>query len=314
MCDQEKIRPRHHLLQNVVIRLLHDSSLLARLYDQPHAVAVELKLTAEEVGWLVAMDQRRWEIDSELPHRSLEGALSHCPVTGLVISSLCRQAQSLSTDLKSGVEELLSYYQSAAFHQCIDQGAYLAESMMLWILQTITPRTPAALYRSQQISEALITLEYTLAVARRAQYMLIDDQPDMSLQDMDLSSVNLSLPLTSQIYTTSEGVVEVYLALYEEALRLTQAHGRARLLKAQIDLEALPIKTGTSVTALIQRGIDGVSVETLSSGLAKALNIARAGGSLTTLRQLLIDAEVESEDALEMIQGWVTEGLITLTL
>ena len=311
---------RHHKLQNVIIRLLHDPSLIARLYQDSEEMGEELGLTAEELSWFIEIDRRRWEVDPELPHRSLEGALSHCPVTALVVSSLCYGTQSHRDTLsfKSGIEELLRFYQTPAFHRCIDQGEYLAESLMSWMRQEIAQRPlPPQLDRARQITCALVDLELQVAITRRMRpHRHMDEvvsQSDVAHQPTSKVSSTLSLPSTSQLYATIEGATEVYLALYEEALNITKTHGCAQLLRGQLNLESFPIKLDSPVTALIEYRSSGVSIESLSGGLVTVLKLAQAGGSVSSLMDFLIEADVEPDDAAAMIQDWRREGLIQIS-
>jgi len=298
----------------VIVRLLHDPTLLAQLYELPEETRLRLKLTPEEFNWFIGIDRRRWEVDSELPHRSLEGALSHCPVTALLVSSLCHHAQSVvpptERRLKSGVEELLVFYQQPAFHQCIEQGDYLAESLMRWVKDSLTKRALSPkLDLVRKITCTLIDMEVALAEQRRTHYPSVYASKHYS-EIMPHPQDLLDLPPHCHLYPTQEGVTEVYLALYEEALKIARTHGRAQLLKGQLDLSVFPIQLDHSITALIERTPTGVSIEPLSSGLATVLKQVQSRSSVAELTQVLLDAEVSPDDVNTMIMGWVKEGLI----
>lgn len=158
---------RHHVLQRLIVRLLHDPTQLRRLYAEPEWARERFKISEEEYRWLTQIDARRWEIDPERPHRSLEGALAHCPVTALIFSSWCEHARRAGDHWKSGVEELIAFYQSEAFHLCIERQERLAESLMAWLLSALERRSASAsLMSAHGFTLAMIELEISITRLR----------------------------------------------------------------------------------------------------------------------------------------------------
>lgn len=313
--DRSVSLSRHHHLQNIVIRLLHDQTLLSELYQNPIKTRDHLGISDEELSWLVQIDQRRWQVDTARPHRSLEGALAHCSVTALVFSSWCALARQVNGTWDHGIEELIKYYQSEAFHDCIEQHERLAESLMAWLLHELTTRIiPKELTSIHWLVCELIQLELNVTRLRHEAKMT---QPS-SLLNVDDPQLNqerlmLSLPNSSRLYPTYEGVVELYLALYHEASERGSLD-RTALLHGDLDLKAFThVDHQLETTALLQRNHQGVSVEALSGGLMQVLQLAESRKPLSELWAFLTTSGFDPQEAQEQIYEWVQDGLLNLT-
>jgi hypothetical protein len=100
-------------LQRVVVRLLHDPTLVARVYggeDLP-------ELDAREHGWIRAVDRRAWSVD---PYR--RGRLLHALVGEYPVAVAAR-----------GLAGLDLFFADPTFHRCVQERGHLALAFGTWL-------------------------------------------------------------------------------------------------------------------------------------------------------------------------------------
>jgi hypothetical protein len=100
--------PRLHL-QRMIIRLLHDPSLLERDWRDEG-------LSDEEIGWLRAVDPRAWRADPYRGARLLTGLLEEFPHA----TAACAQ-------------DLRDFLPSPELHACVRDGGSLAAAFGAWL-------------------------------------------------------------------------------------------------------------------------------------------------------------------------------------
>lgn len=133
-------------LQRVVVRLLHDPSFVARVYDDPAAALADVDLTADERRWLVSTDRRRFSADPLRPRRVLRALLDEFRASSALLVQSTRRLATLE-----------HFFGSPEFHRTIQHRGSLAGAFAAY-LRTF-PLEPRAL--------AVLALEEALAVARR---------------------------------------------------------------------------------------------------------------------------------------------------
>jgi hypothetical protein len=130
-------------LQRVVVRMLFDPVFADAVYRDPDSVLTEVCLEPAERGWLIEPDRRRWAADSLRRTRALHGLLEEYPVSGAYGVRM------------RGVPSLDPFFSSVLFHQCIQDGGFLAESFGVWLATWPEPISTFA------------RIEHALAVIRR---------------------------------------------------------------------------------------------------------------------------------------------------
>lgn len=114
-------------LQRVVVRLLHDPDL-----DRATAGA---DLTPTELGWLTAVDPRRWRADGMRRYRLLQALIEEFPVAS---------ARVIRAD---GVPALDRFFESLAFHQSVQRRRVLALDFGEWLADQPGARDAAQIER-----------------------------------------------------------------------------------------------------------------------------------------------------------------------
>lgn len=110
-------------LQRVVVRLLHDPSLVTRVFD---GGAVP-ELSADELRMLRAVDRRAFGVDPLRPARVLQALLEEMPVA----SAVAARGRPAS--------RLLSFFQSPEFHGAVMRGEALWSAYAAWLAPLAGP-------------------------------------------------------------------------------------------------------------------------------------------------------------------------------
>lgn len=127
-------------LQRVVVRMLHDWKFVAQVLAEPVP-----GLTEAELGWLRAVDPRRWRSDPLRRYRLLQSVIEEFPAACAVVVR------------RAGVPTLDLFMSSQAFHQAIEAGEVLALAFGRWLCTGLGPEVAA-----------LASLEEAVARSRRA--------------------------------------------------------------------------------------------------------------------------------------------------
>ena len=295
---------RHIYLQKVVTFLLFNPKLVHQVLKNRHMKILGEILTEEEQKWILDIDPRRWSIDLERPHRSLEGALFHCPVTGLALSSFLYEVRHTNKKYSNPLLYLLKFYQSSHFSDCIQNDHYLVDSLIAWIFNDLTlKKFPKTQRKSLTILKSIIRVEQEVIKIKRR---VINNNISTELSEHSI----LKLGEKYCLLPSQHGVAEVYLALNQKAISITQTRQRADLLLGRIKLTSLPIDIKQTQLILIEKQGVNVSVESLSDGLAEVLKLAQNGISFTQLIDYLCTEEMTEDEARELINSWKKDGLI----
>jgi hypothetical protein len=109
-------------LQRVVVRMLHDWKFVAQVLAEPVP-----GLTEAELGWLRAVDPRRWRADPLRRYRLLQSVIEEFPAACAVVVR------------RAGVPTLDLFMSSQAFHQAIEAGEVLALAFGRWLCTGLGP-------------------------------------------------------------------------------------------------------------------------------------------------------------------------------
>ncbi len=109
-------------LQRVVVRMLHDASFVAAVYEDADSALQSAGLTSAECASLVRPDQRVWLVDSERPSRVFEAIRAEYPIS-------CALAE-VASGGRSGV---LRFFSSRPFHEAVQQRGTVALAFGSWL-------------------------------------------------------------------------------------------------------------------------------------------------------------------------------------
>jgi hypothetical protein len=106
-------------LQRMVVRMMFDPILVARLYDGKAVDGVD----EEDCALLTKPDRRAWGTDPYRRSRALTGLIAEFPAS-------CAQA---------GLDALDAFFSSSVFHVCISERGSLTEAFARWVAQRAGP-------------------------------------------------------------------------------------------------------------------------------------------------------------------------------
>lgn len=138
-------------LQRVVVRMLYDPALVARVYDDAATALPDAPLRESERSWLTAADRRAYGIDPYRRARTLQGLVEEYPVS-------CALALSRGASWS----QLGDYFSGELFHEAVQRGRSLALVFGGHLLELA-----GALAEREPWLEPLVRLERGLARVRR---------------------------------------------------------------------------------------------------------------------------------------------------
>lgn len=304
MNTEHQFISRSTIIQRYSIRLMHDSRLVEKLYSGAIIEDFGFPLSKSELEILKNVDQRRWLIDSERSHRALEALLSQSAVSAWAFLDLRKTSLE---EFEAG-DWLLSFFHSHNFHGCIMNRGYLIDAFFAWMsteLEAFNPEHQLSNYKNHV--RDLINLERSIARTKRAVRPKIElSSPSFSLQD------SLLLPPWLTLIKLSSGLSTSYLNIHQAVQDFRDLGGVATLLNQEFPRELLPTIVDNEWVLIELDWGNKISVEALSEGLAEVLLLAQDQSPVSSLRALLIEAEVDPPEVDDMIHDWVTEGLILI--
>ena len=141
----------HQALQRLVVRLLYDPELVARVYADPEPALAGLELTPAERQFVVALDRRAYGTDPHRRSRSLTDLLREFPA-----------AASLVAREPGGLATLDGFFSSPSFHRAIAARGSLARAFGDYLLVLAEdPKQDPRLARFARLEQAI-------ALVRRA--------------------------------------------------------------------------------------------------------------------------------------------------
>ena len=323
------------MIQKIVTYLLHNKEAIPDLYSDKINRIFDFELTEEELIWLREIDPRRWTLDPELPHRSLQGALTRCPVSLICFDALFKELKEGSLSLpifldkaSNSISALLNFFQSDLFKSSILNDGYLVTHLIDWIIDEFTKLSlPPKIALSRRCAIELMLLERSVFTARSSsplelinpQFLKTSQSEHQgknlqalmsSSQTESLSQIMLTLPQNLILTKCKMGVTECYQHLNHLAIDVSHDVGVTALLQTSINLSELPISGSTSQAVLIKITPNGSSLETLSESFAEVIKSLSEGINYLSFLQLLMDSELDEAEAQELIEEWVEEGLI----
>ena len=296
---------RHTYLQKIITYLLFRPSLMTNMSKDNDFEILGIILNADEKKWMMEIDPRRWSIDQEISHRSIEGALFHCPVTGIALSSFFNSIKHIYKKHNNTLSFLLNFFQSVIFEECIRDDKYIVDSLIEWIfneLASLTLPSKYSIHKNNLIE--IMRVEQAVIFGKRTLYTVSKTNTVLDKDHV------LCLSSLHSIVTSYEGVAEAYLALHQKAISITQNGDRTPLLLGTIDLSILPINYHQTQSILIENQETGVSIEPLSKSLAEVLLLAQFEITYESLLKHLVQSDINTNEAKELILTWMKEGLI----
>lgn len=106
----------HQALQRVSMRLLFDADFVARVYAAPELALADVPITAQERGWLLAVDPRAWTVDHERGPRTLRKLFDEF-----------KGSTTLALNQTRSLASLQGFFQSVHFHTAVQERGSLAQ-------------------------------------------------------------------------------------------------------------------------------------------------------------------------------------------
>ena len=246
-------RVSHIALQHVIVRMLYDPDLVARVYDDPHTATRDCDLTDDERAWLVRSDRRAWSVDPYRRARSLTGLFEQFPVT------CARLVRALGRDAAS--ERLDIYFSSATFHRDLQHGSVLAISFGHWLAS-------GEAMRGVDVETVLAEhpIEHAIVRARHA----YESRP----RAVDADRETIVWAPGIDVAIAREGAVQSFAAALG-ALRAYAGGLAEAVLDRNVDLVPPPADSAVDVGVLVLGHTGDVGLETLSAELATILEACR---------------------------------------
>jgi hypothetical protein len=283
-------------LQRVIVRMLFDPKFTARVYENPILTLDEVELTDRERTWLIEVDPRAWRIDGARSHRALEGLLRRYPVSVALWVVDGERAR-----------ELLAFFHSDLFHECIQQRGYLSEAFAHWLAETARADVSPWL-------KEMVGIETEIGRTHRGFKMF-----DRSLCSKNNASAHgeltdgaesrLHLPPWVALLRGARGADDIYGALIGHIEQRPQ--GRSSALEG-LNRRPLPSPEG-EVTLLIEATAEGAQVGEIPDGLATLLSRAGSsseGAPLSALLSLISEAGLDPNEAPAVIDGLIADHLL----
>lgn len=234
-------------LQRVVVRMLHDTSLVTAVYEDAEAALQGAELTSAERGLLLRTDQRVWLLDPERPSRVFEAIRTEYPIS-------CALAEVAS----GGRSGMLRFFSSRLFHEAVQQRGTIALAFGIWLE---AEARDGRLGRKTTAATAL--LEGACARVRRG--------PVAEVQTGVIPQRLRTAPWL-EFLRLPEGTVELFEAV-RETLDAGRPLGRIRLPGRGVEcavVEASAVQGGLKVgllpeglTAMLEAAVPGIDSEAL---------------------------------------------------
>jgi hypothetical protein len=184
----------HTALRRVVIRLLHDDSLVDRLLGDPAALG-DVDLTATEREWLLAVPPDAWRTDLDRPRRVLAALADEYPAA-----------------VRLAPARRDSFFQSAHFHAAVQERGSLAIAFGRHMSDDADPRLVAA-----------ARLELAAAGVRRAPRRVPASPGDMLRLSPRAAVVRVATGAAELLDAVRGGRAAVRLGQTDEPLLVTRA-------------------------------------------------------------------------------------------
>lgn len=317
MTTEHNSMHRHSFLQKTITYLHFDKEAADYLSEWGNLEIFDISLTHEEINWLSSIDLRRWSLDRERAHRSLEGALTRCPVTLLTLQMLFSEINRIHNKSLKTVSFLLKYYQSSHFRDCIFHNKHLVTSLIQWVLNQLSEsETFSNIGLSREQAESLIALDLIAHETSHLPPLLTSDPSGPAT--IGLGSATLKLPLqgrlglptSHRLFSCRVGTLDSYQKLSKEAMTLSQNQGILGLLNQQNEFPLSSKPSDSSEDILLQSTSAGVTLEALSESLAEVMRLAENHITTRRLIEHLKTMGLDDEESRELISEWISSSLI----
>lgn len=270
----------HAALQRVVVRMLHDPTLVDRVYEDAASALGDVEVEAHERAWLTRPDKRAWLTDPLRAQRALAALLDEFGVAGALAART------------AGVPALAAFFRSRDFHEAVQARG----SMALAFADYLSRRD---VFADPRIAPCA-AIERAVARARRA-YPLGED-----------ARGRLALAPDAAIARVPADALDLWI-LVSQALSDSGREPVDAVLHATLGLSGLPTPSGPEAALLVQ-GQGDPSVEVLPDGLAAVLEAARPPATREALIALIRAQGVESDaEAAEILDDVVSDGLLRVS-
>ncbi len=257
--------------------MLHDPDLVDAVYADAAVALADVPVTAEERGWLVAPDRRRWAADPLRRTRALGSLLEAFPA-----------ASALAGVEAGGVSALHRFFSSPAFHACVQARDSLASSFGAWLAEF----GPAA--------AAVARLERGIAQ--------VDGAPARRGPDrFELHHCWRVAP-----WVVGVSVPRGTLALFQE-VRGILASRSGLVVAALLESPVVVVPAlGASREGLLVERVDGVVVGEAADGLLTLFRFLATPVDGSRVLGLLDELGTAPGEALEVASELASEGLIVM--
>ena len=307
------------VLQRVIVRMLYDQKFATAVYLDPEVALKGLKLSPEEINWILAVDQRRWSIDQARSHRALEGILLYAPV-------------SIALFIGGGgsPSHLLSFFQDPIFHTCIQRKGHLAYAFLIWLSAQLkhTPRIKRLCSIMCEIERGVIRVQHEGVeglVLNKPTIDFTDAQsvlftltpravllrcPEESVTYYQIFSQSLQQPETTPLNGLPKEVLQLKLSAEDEPLLIEYTESGCTVGAIPEGLYSLLHRCEIAPEAMWNTSLYTAINTNRQTHHSHAPEQIHRGASLSDLCTLMSDAGVEEADALSMIKGFVDDQLI----
>jgi len=262
-------------LQRVVVRMLHDASFVAAVYEDAEVALQSEGLTSAERVSLVRPDQRVWLLDPERPSRVFEAIRTEYPIS-------CALAEVAS----GGRGGMLRFFSSRPFHEAVQQRGTVALAFGAWLEAEARDgrlgRKPTA---------ATASLEAACARVRRGPLAEVQSGPLPPHLRVAPWLERLSLP---------EGTLVLF-----EGVRATLAAGRplGRCRLSGRGAECVAVESSPAG--------GGLKVGLLPAGLAAMLEAAALGIKSAALIARVVSLGSPADEAERVVKSAYHDGLLS---
>jgi hypothetical protein len=256
----------HHSLQKLIVRMLFDEELTAKVYAEPQTTLAGFDLTEAERAQLLGVDRRAWRYDALRRRRMLRTLAEEFKISTTIILAETRSLASLE-----------DYFSSRFFHAAIQDRGSLARGFADFLFDGCQ----RGMWISPQIAD-VVRLENVMVGCRRSLAREGNDEPaDLPTTINPLSRVKLAAghDVASFQGNVIETIQHVEKYLFELSLMPAMA-----LCDDAPRLSGLPpVDSQRKVYFLFHPSAAGISMTTLDKAAYLALYDAKRPIEIKTL-------------------------------
>lgn len=287
----------HHVLQQLVVRLLFDDEFVRQLYQNTDETLAGLDLTPLERQQLLAVDRRAWGYDTLRRRRTLRTLVEEFKVSTTIILAETRALAALER-----------FFATAHFHRVVQERGSLGLAFAEFLLEGCR----LGHWQAPQLPD-IIRLETAIAGCRRAAALDAGQPPPALPEHFDeLTAVQLAPGYALGSYQANVIAAIQHVEKYLFELSLMPAMALCDDAPRLGDLP--PLEAQKKVFLLFGPGAAGIALTELDRASYLVLYETRRPVTLKALTTRLGSGSASARRAPAILAEWLEQGALRLAL